>query len=245
METLPNPLMLSQLVTLCMGLALYYKWPGSGPPAITPIQSMAALTQTIPVNYEIGRIEDMLVAELNVISHADCSESSSWESLELLVRRKHQGRIPDELVDDIMPRIFVPGTIHNTDAYIDTKTSTEIQGIAYAHYIWFDFRVDEAASNYQLCLTISVLQLRTAEVLSEWIEEQHPQITGYVTNCAVGRWIWCTQQPITTMSTKRFPVYRHIQLSLEQQEHLQTYLRHKALYAAKEIKHTVLYLQIK
>lgn len=227
--------MLSHLIGACMAFALYYKWPGSHPSVLTPIQSLTALTQTIPVNYEVSRIENLPVAELNIIAHADCSESTSWDALELLVRLKNKNRIPDVLIDDIMPRIFVPGTIHNKDAYIDTKTSTEIQGIAYAHYIWFELRVNEPASKYQLCLTISVLQLRTAEVLSEWIEEQHPQVTGYMTSCALGHWLWCTQQPITTMTTKRFPVYRNVRLSLEQQENLQLYLRHMALRAAREI----------
>lgn len=200
-----------------------------------PFQTLNSLSQTTPVQYELERIENLPVVEFNIMSHADCSTATDWETLQDLVRRKHEGRIPTDLLEDILPRIFVPGTLRNTDAYIDTKSSTEEKGLAYAHYVWFDLEVLE--TKLHLCLTISVLEVRTSEVLSEWIEEQHPEVTGYMTECVLGSWIWCRQTPLTTMTTKRFPVYRHIKLSMEQQEYLQQYLVHKAMSAAKAITH--------
>lgn len=208
----------------------------------TPRESLRA-TVTTHFNEETTRdleanIGALLVDSLEITAHSDCvsiDTSHKWDGegytpLEALARTKAEGRIPSELIDEIMRRIFVPGVIRNRDSYIDTKISVEYQGEAYAHYIWFDLD----AGNGHLCLVVSLLKIRTAEVERGWVEENTAEIIGFETHCMLG-YFNCRQRAVTSMRTTRTPLFRNQQLTLDQHRLLRQYLTHIAMEGARKL----------
>ena len=227
---------LVQVAVLCgIGAMIWYRLV----PVSTPKEKLHHIVERhYAEGAKPGSVDELRVASLKTSVHADCivAEDSTIESLETIARAKARGRVPDEMLDDLMRRIFVPGVITNSDQYVDTMTSITNNNEAYAHYVWFELDVRQAS----LCLMVSLMHIRTAEVVAEWVEESRPDLIGYETNCLFNLWgirISCRQDAITVNTVKRTPIFRHQSLTLNQQQQLKLLLKTEAIASARDLTH--------